>query len=61
MPYHASQLYSRNVNALLSNMLKDGGLVMDMDDEITRGTTIVHEGQIVHQPTLDALGIGAAS
>jgi NAD(P) transhydrogenase subunit alpha len=61
MPYHASQLYSRNVHALLSNMLKDGALVMDMDDEITRGTTIVHEGQIVHQPTLGALGIGAAS
>jgi NAD(P) transhydrogenase subunit alpha len=61
MPYHASQLYSRNVNALLSNMLKDGDLVMDMNDEITRGTTIVRNGEIVHQPTLDALGIGAAS
>jgi NAD(P) transhydrogenase subunit alpha len=61
MPYHASQLYSRNVYALLSNMLKDGTLVLDMDDEITRGTTIVRDGKIVHQPTLDALGIGAAS
>ena len=61
MPYHASQLYSRNVYALLSNMIKDGNLVLDMDDEITRGTTIVRDGQIVHQPTLDALGIGAAS
>ncbi len=61
MPYHASQLYSRNVYALLSNMLKDGSLVFDMDDEITRGTTIVRDGNIVHQPTLDALGIGAAS
>jgi H+-translocating NAD(P) transhydrogenase subunit alpha len=61
MPYHASQLYSRNVYALLSNMLKDGALVLDMDDEITRGTTIVHNGEIVHQPTLDAIGTGAAS
>jgi NAD(P) transhydrogenase subunit alpha len=61
MPYHASQLYSRNVYALLSNMLKDGTLVLDMDDEITRGTTIVQDGRIVHPPTLDALGIGAAS
>jgi NAD(P) transhydrogenase subunit alpha len=61
MPYHASQLYSRNVHALLTHLMKEGALAMDMDDEITRGTTIVHEGAIVHQPTLDALGAGAAS
>ena len=61
MPYHASQLYSRNVHALLTHMMKEGALAMDMDDEITRGTTIVHEGAIVHQPTLDALSAGAAS
>ena len=61
MPYHASQLYSRNVHALLTHMMKEGALAMDMDDEITRGTTIVHEGRIVHQPTLDALGAGTAS
>lgn len=61
MPYHASQLYSRNVYALLSNMLKDGTLVLDMDDEITRGTTIVRNGEIVHQPTLDVIGTGAVS
>ncbi|MFN2448584.1 MAG: Re/Si-specific NAD(P)(+) transhydrogenase subunit alpha [Candidatus Baltobacteraceae bacterium] len=61
MPYHASQLYSRNVQALLSNMLKDGTLVLDMEDEITRGTTIVHGGEIVHKPTIDALAAGALS
>ena len=55
------QLYSRNVHALLAHMMKEGTLAMDMEDEITRGTTIVHEGAIVHQPTLDALGAGAAS
>lgn len=61
MPYHASQLYSRNVNALLGVLVKDNALVLDMDDEIVRGTTIVHNGQIVHKPTLDALNAGAAS
>jgi len=59
MPYHASQLYSRNVQALLGQLLKDGQLNLDMSDEITAGTTIVHEGKIVHQPTLDALSAGA--
>ncbi|HET7814911.1 MAG TPA: Re/Si-specific NAD(P)(+) transhydrogenase subunit alpha [Candidatus Baltobacteraceae bacterium] len=61
MPYHASQLYSRNVHALLGTMLKDAQLTLDMNDEVVRGTTIVHNGTIVHQPTLDALGTGAAS
>ena len=60
MPYHASQLYSRNVFALLSTMLKDGALTMDMNDEIVRGSTLVHDGTIMHQPSLDALGAGAA-
>jgi H+-translocating NAD(P) transhydrogenase subunit alpha len=61
MPYHASQLYSRNVHALLGVLLKDGALNLDMNDEIARGTTIVLQGSIVHRPTLDALGIGAPS
>lgn len=60
MPYHASQLYSRNVQALLGQLIKDGQLNLDMNDEITAGTTIVHEGKIVHQPTLDALSTGVA-
>jgi NAD(P) transhydrogenase subunit alpha len=59
MPYHASQLYSRNVQALLGQLIKNGQLNLDMNDEITAGTTIVHEGKIVHKPTLDALSAGA--
>ncbi|HET9393988.1 MAG TPA: Re/Si-specific NAD(P)(+) transhydrogenase subunit alpha [Candidatus Rubrimentiphilum sp.] len=61
MPFHASQLYSRNVQALLDALVKDGKLTLDPEDEIARGTTIVRDGKIVHQPTLDALGAGVAS
>lgn len=56
MPYHASQLYSRNVYALLQHLMKEGDLTLDFDDEIARGTTIVHRGTITHAPTLEALG-----
>jgi len=56
MPQHASQLYSRNVSALLALLVKDGKFTLDMDDEIVRGTTLVHGGTVVHQPTLTALG-----
>jgi NAD(P) transhydrogenase subunit alpha len=55
MPYHASQLYSRNVYTLLQLLLKDGALNLDMNDEIVKGTTLTKDGAIVHQPTLAAL------
>jgi len=61
MPHHASQLYSRNVNALLGVLVKENAIALDMEDEIVRGTTIVHDGAVVHKPTLDALAGGAAS
>ena len=47
MPQHASQLYSRNVQALLDALVKDGALVLDPADEIARGTTIVRNGEVV--------------
>jgi NAD(P) transhydrogenase subunit alpha len=40
MPYHASQLYSRNVSALLLHLAPDGELALDFDDEITSGACV---------------------
>ncbi|MDQ6931201.1 MAG: Re/Si-specific NAD(P)(+) transhydrogenase subunit alpha [Candidatus Eremiobacteraeota bacterium] len=54
MPYHASQLYSRNVFTLLTHLTKDGALNMDFNDEITKGTTLTFGGKILHEPTLAA-------
>ena len=55
LPYHASQLYSRNVLELLQLLIKDGRLNLDFTDEIVKGTTLTHDGEIVHGPTLAAL------
>jgi NAD(P) transhydrogenase subunit alpha len=49
MPYHASQMYSRNVVALVQHLVKDGALHIDLEDEITRGCLVTHEGEIVHE------------
>lgn len=49
MPVHASQMYARNVVSFLSNMIDEGELVLDFDDEITRDTCITHEGRIVKE------------
>ena len=55
MPFDASTLYSRNVFTLLALIAKDGTLNLDMADEIIRGTTLVKDGEIVHEPTKAAL------
>ncbi len=40
MPYHASQLYARNVTALLQHLAPNGELELDFDDEITSGACV---------------------
>lgn len=51
MAFHASQLYAKTVLSLFNHLVKDGALQLDMNDEITRGVCITHEGKIVHQAT----------
>jgi NAD(P) transhydrogenase subunit alpha len=47
MPVHASQMYSRNVQTLLLHLVKDGKLVLDFEDEITRETCVCHAGRVL--------------
>lgn len=49
MPVHASQMYARNVLSFLMNMLKDGELVLDFEDEIVRETCITHDGRVLKE------------
>ena len=50
MPEHASQLYARNVLALLELMTgEEGALELDFDDEVIAGACIVRDGEIVHE------------
>jgi len=49
MPLHASQLYARNVANLLLHLVKDGAIVLDFDDEITKGCCVTHDGEIVNE------------
>lgn len=46
MPLHASQMFSRNVLTLLQHLMKDGHVVIDLNDEITGPMCLVHAGQI---------------
>jgi len=49
MPLHASQLYARNVANLLLHLVKDGAIVLDFEDEITKGSCVTHGGEIVNE------------
>src|SRR5215468_7222235 len=46
MPTHASQLYARNVSALLQHLAADGELVLDWDDEITAGACVTRRDEV---------------
>ena len=46
MPFHASQLYARNVLALLNHLAPDGELKLDFDDEITSGTCVTRRDEV---------------
>jgi NAD(P) transhydrogenase subunit alpha len=45
VPVHASQLYSRNITAFLSLMIKEGALKLDFSDDIIAGACALHQGE----------------
>jgi NAD(P) transhydrogenase subunit alpha len=45
----------RNISALLTQLIKDGKMHLDFDEEITAGTVITHEGKVVHPATAELL------
>src|ERR1700758_3577531 len=48
VPYHASQMYARNVTTFLLYMVKEGKLQMNLQDEIVRETMITNGGEVVN-------------
>jgi NAD(P) transhydrogenase subunit alpha len=46
MPFHASQLYARNVSALLHHLAPEGTLALDWDDEITAGACVTRKAEV---------------
>lgn len=47
VPYHASQMFGRNVLALLQHLLSDGEIVINTADEITNAMLVTHEGKVL--------------
>ena len=49
VPYHASQMYAKNLTTFLLHLVKDGKLRLDMQDEIIRETLLTGDGEIVNK------------
>jgi NAD(P) transhydrogenase subunit alpha len=67
VPYHASQMYARNVATLIQHLVRRGAgpdgrptgaptLVVDLDDEITKEILVTRGGQVVHPRVREPLG-----
>jgi NAD(P) transhydrogenase subunit alpha len=46
VPTHASQMLGRNILTLLQHLMKDGAVVIDVNDEITGPMCVVYQGQL---------------
>ena len=57
VPYHASQMYAKNITTFLLHLTKDGAVNVDLSDEITRETLIARGGEVVNARVRTALGL----
>jgi H+-translocating NAD(P) transhydrogenase subunit alpha len=60
MAEHSSQLYARNIEALLGLMVTEGELKLDFDDEVVAGACVTRGGEIVHEGAAKAAGAATA-
>ena len=59
IPYHASQMYARNIATFLKYLIKDGNFTLNLEDEIVRETLVTHAGEVVHPRVREAMGLAA--
>jgi len=59
VPYHASQLYARNITNFLLHLVKDGKLQLNLQDEIVRETLVTQGGEVVNARLREIHGLPA--
>jgi len=58
IPYHASQMYARNIATFLNYLLKEGQPKWNRGDEIVRETLVTHAGEVTQPRVRELLGLG---
>ncbi len=59
IPFHASQVYARNLTAFLTNLVKDGKVRAAESDDIIRDTLLTQDGEVVNARVRESLGLPA--
>ena len=59
IPYHASQMYARNIVTFLKYLIKNGSFNLNQEDEIVRETLVTHAGEVVHARVREAMGLAS--
>ncbi|UCE64331.1 MAG: Re/Si-specific NAD(P)(+) transhydrogenase subunit alpha [Nitrospirota bacterium] len=59
VPYHASQMYAKNISTFLLHLIKKGEIKIDLEDEITKETLLTRDGDVVHPSIREALSLPA--
>jgi NAD(P) transhydrogenase subunit alpha len=57
VPYHASQMYSKNISNLVLLMVKEEEIKINMEDEILKESLVAEDGKIVNDRVRESLGI----
>jgi NAD(P) transhydrogenase subunit alpha len=56
IPYHASQMYAKNIATFLKYLVKDGKLALNREDEVVRETLVTYAGEVVHPRVREIMG-----
>ena len=57
LPYHASQMYARNVTSFVKNLVEDGELRLNLEDPIIRDTLLTNRGEVVNPRVRELVGM----
>ena len=57
IPYHTSQMYARNLTAFIQNLVKDGEVHLNLEDQIIHDTLLTHQGEVVNSRIRELLGL----
>jgi NAD(P) transhydrogenase subunit alpha len=58
VPYHASQMFAKNITTFFTHLVKDGQLRINKEDEITRETLVAEGGHLLNKAVRETLGLG---
>lgn len=58
VPYHASEMYSKNILNLLTHISKEGKVTLNLDDEIVKGALITYNGEVINSRVKELINAG---